>query len=61
MLECVRSGSAHTFLPAQGGEAAYLSAGAGGGSATYTRRLQLQLTPPAAEGKSQHVSERFPG
>lgn len=52
MLECVRSSSAHTFVPAQGGEAAYLSAGAGGGSATYTQRLQLQLTQPAAEGRS---------
>lgn len=52
MLECVRSSSAHTFVPAQGGEAAYLSAGAGGGSATSTQRLQLQLTQPAAEGRS---------
>lgn len=31
-MRCSR-GSAHTFLPARGGEAAYLSAGAGGGSA----------------------------
>lgn len=54
MLECVRRGSAHTFLPARGGEAAYLSAGAGGGSATYTPASAAAADP--AEGSERPSS-----